>query len=334
MTEGKDTPDFNILIVAQAGRLAHEAVLFTESLRKFSPRWRGRLIVAEPRNDGCWAGHVTAIPDGHRALLTRLGAEITPFTARHFGADYPNGNKIEALALLPVGQPFLFFDTDTLITGPLDSLGVDFSRPTASMRREGTWPQPPLYGPGYDGIWRSLYDRFGLDMHTSLDPEQPAEHWERYLYFNAGWFLGPDPAPFAQRFCDWAVAVRDEPGDALASQTLDPWLDQVILPLVIHSLGGGRPGRAALALDGDVSCHYRLLPLLYAREGDAVVNALEFVASKNRVKKLIRGWEPADQLVYQAKGREAVRPIFAGEPLPPREQPIRQRLRKEGWWLV
>ena len=44
----------------------------------------------------------------------------------------------EALALLPAGEPFIFFDTDTLVAGPLDRLAVDFSRPTASMRREGT----------------------------------------------------------------------------------------------------------------------------------------------------------------------------------------------------
>ena len=35
---------------------------------------------------------------------------------------------------------------------------------------------------------------------ASLDLEQPDEHWERYLYFNAGWFFGADPALFAQRF--------------------------------------------------------------------------------------------------------------------------------------
>ena len=25
---------------------------------------------------------------------------------------------------------------------------------------------------------------------------------------------------------------------------MNPWLDQVVLPLVVHALGGGRPGRS------------------------------------------------------------------------------------------
>src|SRR5690606_38784828 len=133
----------------------------------------------------------------------------------------------------------------------------DTARPAASMRREGTWPEPPLYGPGYRAIWKSLYDRFGLDFASSLDLSQPDEHWERYLYFNAGWFFGPDPAVFGQRFLDWALSVRDNPPNELASQSLDPWLDQVILPLVIHSLGGGRPCPELAGLDGAVTCHYR-----------------------------------------------------------------------------
>ena len=74
------------------------------------------------------------------------------------------------------------------------------------MRRTATWPEPPPYGPGYGAIWKSLYDRFGLDFASSLDMAQPDEHWERYLYFNAGWFLGTDGPEFGRRFAgeaDW-----------------------------------------------------------------------------------------------------------------------------------
>ena len=73
--------------------------------------------------------------------LAELGAEITPFTARHFGAAYPYGNKIEALEVLPAGEPFLFFDSDTLVTGPLDRLDTAGTQATASMRRGPTWPR-------------------------------------------------------------------------------------------------------------------------------------------------------------------------------------------------
>ena len=64
----------------------------------------------------------------------------------------------------------------------------DFDGPNPSLGREGTWPKPPLYGPGYAGIWKSLYDKFGLDFDSSLDLSEPDEYWKRYIYFNAGFF--------------------------------------------------------------------------------------------------------------------------------------------------
>ena len=69
----------------------------------------------------------------------------------------------------------------------------------------------------------------------------------------------------------YAHSIRWDTPDELASQSLDPWLDQVALPLVIHSYGGGRPGPELAGLDGAITTHYRALPLLYARESDAAV---------------------------------------------------------------
>lgn len=325
---------FNILIVAQAGRLEYEALIFADSLRRNAPDWQGRLIVAEPRSDGAWTGHATALSDAGRAALIARGAEIAPITARHFGADWPNGNKIEALSLLPAGEPFIFFDSDTVVTGPLDRLAADFTRPSASMQREGTWPKPPLYGPEVGEIWHALYDRFGLDFDSSLDQEQPVNHWERYLYFNAGWFLGADPQPFAARYLDWARALRDDPGEALATQELFPWLDQIVLPLVIHSLGGGRPGPELSGLDGKLTCHWRKLPLLYARESEAAIRAVEQAAAEPDLRPILEGWKPAQALIYDQNGRRELRPRIDRKNLPLREQPLRQQIKRAGWWLV
>ncbi|PZO66622.1 MAG: hypothetical protein DI498_06250 [Paracoccus denitrificans] len=325
---------FNILIVAQAGRLEYQAVLFAASLRQNATDFSGRLIVAEPANDGAWTGHQTRISDPVRSALTELGAKVTPFVAEHFGASYPYGNKIEALALLPQDEPFLFVDTDTLVTGPLDRVAFDFDKPAASMRREATWPDPPLYGPGYTDIWRSLYDRFGLEFKSSLDLSQPDEHWERYLYFNAGWFFGSDPAEFAARFLAWSVEVRDAPGEALAAQSLDPWLDQVVLPLVIHSLAGGRPGPQLPPLDnGAALWHYRNLSLLYAEAPESVVAALERAVADPRAA-ILADWSQVQQMVLDGQGRAKVRPLFDRARLPSRQQAIRQKLKSEGLWLT
>ncbi|WP_142662401.1 hypothetical protein [Paracoccus laeviglucosivorans] len=324
--------NFNILIVAQKGRLAAEAALFAASLRLNAPDWQGRLIVAEPREEGAWQGVATTLDPHSRALLGRFGAEVTPFSAQYFGRSYPYGNKIEALSLLPAGQPFVFFDTDTLVTGPLDRVAFDFDRPSASMRRSASWPLPPLYGPGYTAIWKSLYDRFGLNFASSLDLNQPDEHWERYLYFNAGWFFGADPQDFGRRFLELALAVRADPGEALACQSLDPWLDQVVLPLVIHSLGGGRPGPELDDLDGSVTCHYRNLSLLYAREAEPVLDLLEHLMRDQGIAAMFAADEGAQRLVGGGEGRSVVRPMFAGA-ANLQEQPIRQKLKRAGLWF-
>ena len=157
---------FNIMIVGQQGRLQYEAVLFAASLRAMSPEFAGQLIVAEPQPGPLWSGDPRM--DGHvTGLLHNLGAQVRPFTSDHFGTAYPYGNKIEGLKTLPAGEPFVFFDTDTLITGELSDIPFDFNRPAASMKREGTWPVEELYWPGYTAIWKSLYDKFGLDFESS-----------------------------------------------------------------------------------------------------------------------------------------------------------------------
>ncbi len=328
----RSAADANILILAQKGRLAREAMLFAASLRRNSPGFRGRLIVAEPQPEGAWEGEDTLIPEPERAFLEACGAEILPFTATHFGKPYPYGNKIEALALLPEGEPFIFFDSDTLILSPLDALQIDFSRPAASMRREGTWPKPTLYGPDYWDIWGALYARFGLDMESSLDPAYGPSDWRRYLYFNAGWFFGADPVAFGACYLEWAAAVRLLPGDALLGQTLDPWLDQVILPLVIHAFGGGRPGPELNGLDGAVSCHYRNFSLLYARQPEAAVEAFESLANDPEIAALMVEDEGFAQVHLAGRGRSEIRPLFA-HGLYRTEQPYRSALRWRGLWF-
>jgi hypothetical protein len=327
-----DPGTFNIAAVVQGGRLQYEALLLAASLRASDPGFRGRLILLEPQPGGAWPDDPRIRGTATRAALERLGAEVLGFRAEHFGASYPNGNKIEALAALPSGEPFLFLDTDTLVTGTLGAIPFDFARPAASLRREGTWPRVSLYGPGYRHIWRALYTRFGLDFETSLDPDQPADSWRHYLYFNAGWFFHADPAVFGQRYLDFALRLRDDPPPELECQPLFPWLDQITLPLVIHSLGGGRPGPDLSALDGDATCHWRTLPLLYAREDDRVIALLEDICGRNWIKTALREHMAFRRMIYQGNGCR-VRSMFDRTALPHREQEIRRRIRRAGLWI-
>ena len=319
-----------LMAIGQAGRLQYEAILLAGSLRLTNPEFTGQLVICEPQPGPLWKSD-PRMSAAARAALEGLGATIVPFDSQVFGQDYPYGNKIEALAALP-DSPFLFLDTDTLITGDLATLALDFTRPSASLRREGTWPRLELYGPGYGAIWKSLYDRFGLDFAASLDLSQPDEYWQRYLYFNAGWFFHDSPRRFGARFLSYAKSIRNDRPSELVLQELDPWLDQVALPLVIHSFGGGRPGPGLAGLDGDVTCHYRTLPLLYARESDRAVEVLEAVAKDQPLRRVLRDYAPVKAMVYQNQGRRA-RALFDRANLPRREQVIRNTLKREGLWL-
>jgi hypothetical protein len=321
---------FNLLAIGQSGRLEYEAILLAASLRLSDPGFAGTLYIAEPQPGPKWQDD-PRMSDRTRKTLTALGATILPFETRAFGTDYPHGNKIEALAALP-DAPFLFLDTDTLVTGPLGQIAFDFRRPSASMRRENTWPKVELYGPTATQTWKALYDRFGLDFEASLDLSHPDDYWQRFLYFNAGWFFHASPSAFGSRFLDWAKDIRADPPAELVCQELYPWLDQITLPLVIQSFGGGRPGPDLAALDGTATCHYRTLPLLYARESDRAVEVLETVAADPDLRPVLRNWGPFRRMIIEGEGGKA-RALFDRANLPRREQMIRNTLRREGFWV-
>ncbi|MEX3014801.1 hypothetical protein [Gymnodinialimonas hymeniacidonis] len=332
MAKKPKTPPFNVMIVGQNGRLQYEAALFAASFRAANAKFPGRLFVAEPEPNERWSKDPRMGDNSVRALLEELGAEIISFENKYFGEYYPYGNKIEALSALPKGAPFVFFDTDTLVMDDLTKVPFDFDKPSASLRVEGTWPKIELYGPGYTQTWKSLYDKFGLDFESSLDTSQPEEYWRRYLYFNAGFFYYKCPHAFGQRFTEYATTIRDNGPEEIVCQVLDPWLDQVALPLVIHSLGGGRDALERGWLDGQTTCHYRVLPLLYAREEQRVVDVLEEVSAPNKIKKVLKNYDPMKRMIYQGKGQKA-RALFDRANLPRREQAIRNTLKREKLWL-
>ena len=321
-----------ILIVAQLGRLTYEAVLFAASLRASAPEFTGKLVVAEPRPGPDWNGDPGMDDEDARDFLTDLGAEIRSFDTRHFGETYPPGNKVEALTVLEKDEPFIFFDTDTLITGPLDQIAFDFDRPSASMARTDTWPEPPLYGPSYSEIWQAIYDRFDVPFEPTLDTAQPDDHWERFLYFNAGWFYARDPHDFHDRMVHVMTSLRDDPMEVLASQSLFPWLDQIALPVVISALGGGRPDEKLSGLDGAITNHWRALPLFYARATDAQLAFFEDLTRPNKIKRVLKKYEPFRRMIYQRRGAR-VRALFDQNDLPKKEQSIRARIKRNRLWM-
>lgn len=320
--------EFTILAVVQAGRLEYEALLFMASLRASGNDQQ--VILAEPQPGPLWQGDPRIDDKNVRAMLLDLGAEIVPLHNRHFGDDYPYGNKIEALGLLP-DKPFVFFDTDTLFLGPLAQVPFNFDLPTASLRREGTWPKPLPGWPGYTRVWQALYDRFGLDFASSLDTTREPVDWQRFLYFNAGYYFHRSPGEFGRRFLQYALSLRNDPPPELAGQKLLPWLDQIALPLVVHSLGGGRDGLPPGLLDGRVTCHYRTPSLLYARESDAAVAMFESTVSGNDIGGLVQRFDPIRAIIGNERGTH-IRAMFANRSGDEDEAFFRKKLKAGGLW--
>jgi hypothetical protein len=320
-------PIRNILIVAQDGRLQYEALLFAVSLRHFPENRDLRLVVAEPQPGPLWPGDPRISRPAIRRELRALGAEIVPLHNKVFGARYPQGNKLEALALLSANEPFAFFDTDTLITGPIAD--VVAGPPTASQLVEPTWPREPLYGPSLAEIWGALYTRFELDMQPTLDDRFGDSDWRRYLYFNAGWFIGDCPHQMGEHLLHYAQSIERDPPAELATQTLVPWLDQVALPLAAAALGGGR---RETGLDGPNSLHYRALPEIYAYGSDHDVTVLETVTRAPHLWDIFNQYVSFRRMVFKENGA-ALRQIMAARPTPLTYSARKAAIMNAGHWV-
>lgn len=318
----------NILIVAQDGRLQYEALLLAASLRHFPANRDLQLFVAEPQAGPLWPDDPRLTRPAIRRELRALGAQIVPLHNRYWGARYPNANKIEALALLPEDEPFLFLDTDTLITGDLS--GLDCARPTASVRVEPTWPRISLYGPEHAQIWGALYDLAGLEMPNHLDPRFAADDWRRYPYYNAGWFMGPCPTQFGARYLKLALRIEADPPPVIATQALYPWLDQIALPLVIAGLKGGRLD--GVGLDHDLSLHYRALPVIYASAPDQTVELLETVTGAPHLWDIFNQYAAFRRMVFKGEGR-ALRAKMDQTALPWTYGALQRDIRALGHWV-
>ena len=102
--------------------------------------------------------------------------------------------------------------------------------------------------------------------------------------------------------------------------------------MVIHSFGGGHDALEAGHLDGTVSCHYRLLPLLHARERDLAIKTLETAIAPNKIKKVVKAYEAIRRMVYQKRGAK-VRALFDQNNLPRKEKQIRNTIKRAGFWM-
>ena len=138
---------------------------------------------------------------GARGASGGLRAEVIPFRSGAFrGLLFPIANKVEALAVLPEGEPFVFFDY-RYDREPAALSQVPFhNRPTLRIdEAEATFGRRSTLRP-------RLRRRSGAASTTArprlrLEPRSssPDEHWEDILYFNAAWFSRTLSAPLPWR---------------------------------------------------------------------------------------------------------------------------------------
>jgi hypothetical protein len=74
------------------------------------------------------------------------------------------------------------------------------------------------------------------------------------------------------------------------------------------------------------------LPLLYARESDLAIKTLETTIAPNKIKKVVKAYEPIRRMVCQKRGAK-VRALFDQNNLPRKEKQIRNTIKRAGFWM-
>ncbi|MGB1035547.1 MAG: hypothetical protein ACPGVS_11030 [Primorskyibacter sp.] len=307
--------DPQILIVAQAGRLEAEALIFVATACAAGV---GPVTIAEVQPGPLWPHDPRLSPEGRRMLLD-MGARIVPLHSQHFGARYPHGNKIEALFVLRPGEPFVFFDTDTVIIAPLNAMDWATGTAGAMARVAPTWPRVLPGGPGRRAIWRALYHRFEL---PAPDPAP---------YYCAARIHGPCARTLGTHFLRMALSIWHSPPPALAGQALRPWLDQIALPLALSAVGGGAQPDVDRALDQRLTWHYRSLALAYARAPSAALAQIEAALSDPALCALVQRDVEFAKTIRAQTGPE-IRHLCRNLRHLGRETPVRKRLKAAGHW--
>lgn len=303
--------------------------MFALSFFRFNRDNDIKLIVCTPEDGPEWNGPVDIRGGEIAAELVDLGAEIRGFRNARFGSRYPHSNKIYALSALPPREPFLFLDTDFVITGDLSRLSFDFDRPSMYAGR-ATWPSVENNSIERDRIWESLYRKFGLTTEGWIREHQPPGALKRYPYFNAARFYYRRADVVFDSYRRVAEAIEDAPPPELEGQTLYPWLDQISLPIVMRSLNADKRHYNMDYFLNPVAHHYHVVVTLFLdRHREKLLMAREF-ASDDRWREYFIKSRIFSQLADDEKYNEILE--FADrEVLKPSE--FGKRMRDAGYWL-
>lgn len=319
----------NAFIISQNGHLEYEALLFVKSFLRFNSNNNVQLFVCTPRNSPIWKNDPNTINSEISDTIRDLGVKVVEFENRDFGSRYPHSNKIYAMEVLPEGEPFIFFDTDILIHGRLNPRKIDFSR-MVGRQASSTWPQKLDGKYSIEQIWGSLYDRFGLETDGWYRKGEAADSRTRYPYFNAGIIYHSCPRVFSRLFIEYMLEIdRSRPVET-KGQKMFPWLDQVVLPLVMNKLGASNSiGRRNHPIT-DCAYHYHSLASLFFRPYRPMLKLAKELTAEPDVHDLFMKFHPARELLHGESYDKLVGLTDAKAISRPE---LKKYLRAEGYWL-
>jgi hypothetical protein len=209
----------NIVFVCQKGELEIKALLLAWSLRN-SHGNTVRLIAAIPQYKDWNDISQTTI-----SLCTDLSVEIKYFNPI-FGDEYPIGNKISALGLLPVGELGCFLDSDMLSLSKWDlTLALQNTTSAAKPADLGTW--------GDAAAWDKIYKLTDLQL-PKRRVRLTVNKILSYPYFNAGLVATKTPEVL---FAYWEIFAKKLNEKDVALENKYPWLDQISLPIAMQHTG-------------------------------------------------------------------------------------------------
>lgn len=215
----KAATDVCIVFVTHGGEIELKAALLGASLRAVMGE-RVQIVAAVATPTAQWG----EISDASYRLYDDLGIELQEIT-NPFGASYPIGNKLAALALGGNQGHTLFLDSDMLCLGMLD---LDWLRQFDAALKPADVALIPT-GPDY---WQPLYQLAGLPSPESRVLTSCTD--ELMLpYYNAGFVWVRRAAEFAKHWLSMAELIACDPN----IEHKWPWLDQLALPLALQSQG-------------------------------------------------------------------------------------------------
>ena len=324
--------NFNLCIVAQAGRLKYEALLAVASLRATTHGMLPSVWICIPANNERWSSNPEIDDKNYINVLAGLDAKVVKFENERFGSRYPHSNKVYALKALPPDEAFIFFDSDHAFQRDLSSLNLDFEHPQARNAAK-FWPRKLNIDATNATIWDALYSNAGLSTEHWYRENFPTTHNSHYPYFNGGCFYHKSAGEFWRCYRHLMHSISENPPEGVPPNHLFPSLDQIALAMVMNALGGSNDLLRGDFPPSTVAQHYFHLSNLIVRVDADYFELLKELIFDPRYRDIFAESEAYQRLFFEGGADEIRRMMSPNDKRQGNRQQMIKRLKKEGLWF-